>query len=321
MASESNEPLRAPDPYSDLGFGAVVARETRRRFLNRDGTFNVRRAGLRYMETLSGYHYLLTISWPRFLAWLVSTYLLANAFFAAIYVAAGRDSLAGAEHLDTMHRYMKAFFFSVHTLGTIGYGNVYPTSLAADIVVTIEALTGLLAFAVVAGIVFARFARPVARIVYSERAVIAPYREGTRAFMFRIANQKNNQLVELEAKVMLTRRKPQGTNTDREFIALKLERDRVVFFPLSWTIVHPIDERSPLWGATPEDLERWDAEFLILLNGFDETFSQTVHSRSSYKFDEVKWGARFRSMFVPPDEQGILAVDVRRLHDVDEVAG
>lgn len=310
--------LHQVNPESDLGFGSVVARESRRRFLNRDGTFNVRRTGLRYIESLSLYHYLLTMSWPRFLGLLVGSYVATNAIFAAIYVLLGSNALAGAEHLDALHRYPKAYFFSVHTLATIGYGNVYPNTLAADVVVTVEALVGLLAFAVIAGLLFARFARPVARIVYSDRAVIAPYREGSSAFMFRIANQKNDQLVELEAKVLMTRRKPVGSSSDREFINLRLERERVVFFPLSWTIVHPIDEQSPLWNAAPGDLVDWDAEFLILLNGFDETFSQTVHSRSSYKPAEIVWGAKFRSMFVPPGDDGILGVDVRRLHDTDE---
>jgi inward rectifier potassium channel len=318
------KPQRAsasPDIDSDLGFGSVVARESRKRFLNRDGTFNVRREGLNALDALSPYHFLLTLSWPRFLAATISLYVVTNALFAAVYTALGDGALSGAEHLDTLHRYGKAFFFSVHTLATIGYGNVYPSSLAADIVVALESLVGLLGFAVVAGIVFARFARPVARIVFSDKALVAPYRDGKTAFMFRIVNQRSNQLVELETKVLLSRRRKNPTGgMDRDFMALKLERDRVVFFPLAWTIVHPIDETSPLFGATADDLREWDAEFLVLLNGFDETFSQTVHTRSSYKADEVVWGAKYRSMFLPPTEDGI-AVDVRKIHDFEKVSG
>jgi len=311
---------RPTDIDSDLGFGSIVARESRKRFLNRDGTFNVRREGLNALDALSPYHFLLTLSWPLFLAATIGVFIFTNALFAAIYVLLGENALSGAEHLGTAQRYGKAFFFSVHTLATIGYGNVFPSTFSANMVVALESLVGLLGFAVVAGIVFARFARPVARIVFSDRAVIAPYGDGRKAFMFRLVNQRSNQLVELRAKVLMSRRRAASTGgMDRDFIALTLERDRVVFFPLAWTVVHPIDETSPLWGATASDLREWDAEFLVLLNGFDETFSQTVHTRSSYKADELEWGAKFRSMFLPASDEGILAVDVRKIHDFDQV--
>lgn len=308
------------DLDADLGFGAVVARESRRRFLNRDGSFNVRRTGLRFWESLSAYHYFLTISWPKFLGYVVAGYIASNALFAMVYVLLGENALAGAEHLDMLHRCIKAFFFSVHTLATIGYGNVYPVTLAADVVVAVEALAGLLGFAVVAGLVFARFARPTACIVFSRDAVVAPYRATGSAFMFRIVNKRSNQLVDLEAKVLLSRRKKDGGAAEREFVALKLERERVVFFPLAWTIVHPIDESSPLFGWNEGDLDDADAEFLVLLNGFDETFSQTVHTRSSYKADEVVWGARFANMFNPVQEDGVLSVDIRKVHNHDPAA-
>ena len=307
------------DLNADLGFGAVVARESRVRLLNRDGSFNVRRTGLRLWESLSVYHFFLTLSWPRFLSFVVVAYVVTNALFGAVYVLLGDGALAGAEHLDAMHRYAKAFFFSVHTLATIGYGNVYPAAFAADLVVTIESLVGILGFSVVAGIVFARFARPVARVVFSRCAVISPYRGG-RAFMFRIVNQRSTQLVQLEARVLLARRRLPGAKTaDREFVQLELEREHVVFFPLAWTIVHPIDEKSPLRDWSADDLRECDAEFLILLNGFDETFSQTVHARSSYKVQDVVWGARFASMF-NPTEDGMVSVDIRKLDDLERAA-
>ena len=189
---------------------------------------------------------------------------------------------------------------------------------AANVLVTIESLIGLLGFSIVAGIVFARFARPTAQIMFSERALIAPYRDKT-AFMFRIVNQRSNQIVELEAKVLLARRRRDGASAaEREFIPLKLERDRVAFFPLAWTIVHPIDEFSPLRGVTAQSLRECGAEFLILLNGFDETFSQTVHTRSSYIGDEVVAGAKFRTMFEPGDDSDLF-VDVGKLHEYDHV--
>jgi inward rectifier potassium channel len=310
-------PEQPQDPNLDLGFGSVVARESRQRLLNRDGTFNVRREGLGYWQALSAYHYLLSISWPRFISYVVAVYVAINTVFAVLYVAAGSHALTGFENEPVPLRLRDAFYFSVHTLATIGYGNIAPVNLTANILVIVESLVGLLGFAVVAGIVFARFARPSAKILFSDRALVAPYRDDKTAFMFRIVNQRSSQLVDLEAKVLLAKRKRGGApGADREFVSLKLERERVVFFPLAWTIVHPIDDFSPLRGMSEEDLLRSDAEFLILLNGFDETFSQIVHTRSSYTAEEVVWGARFRSMFTTLDD-GELAVDIRKLHEFD----
>jgi len=321
--SAVDENLTAPrsreDLDADLGFGAIVARESRRRLLNRDGTFNVERGGLRFWESLSAYHYLLTISWTKFFAYVVAAYLLTNGLFAGIYLMAGPHALAGTHATSEAGRFAATFFFSVHTLATIGYGSMTPASLAANVIVTFETLIGLVGVAVVTGISFARFSRPGARILFSRNALIGPYRGG-RAFMFRIVNQRSNQLVEVAAKVLLSRRKRDGlTSLDREFVSLELERERVVFFPLAWTIVHPIDEKSPLYDWTGEDLEECDAEFLILLNGFDETFSQTVHSRSSYKVSEVVWGARFVSMFEPMTGDGVIRVDIRKLDEIERV--
>lgn len=306
------------DVETDLGFGSVVARESRRRLLNRDGSFNVGRTGTSFWQSLSAYHYLLTISWPKFFAWIVGSYLFANAVFAGIYILAGDGALTGVHATSLGGRFLEAFFFSVHTLATIGYGTIAPANLMANIIVTVETLIGLVGVAVMAGISFARFSRPEARLLFSRNAVITPYRGG-RAFMFRIVNQRRNQLVDLEAKVLLSRRKRDAVTNDREFVPLKLERDRVVFFPLSWTIVHPIDADSPLRGWGREELAECGAEFLILLNGLEETFSQTVHARSSYRGDEIVWGARFASMFNPTDEDGVLSVDIRKLHDIDSV--
>src|ERR1051325_6326261 len=279
-------PDQERDPNLDLGFGAVVSRESRGRLLNRDGTFNARRDGLGLWRSLSAYHFLLTLSWPRFLAAVTGLYVVINALFAVAYLACGDQALSGMASEGWPHRFSSAFFFSVDTLATIGYGNIVPMTLAANLLVTFEALIGLLGFALITGIFFARFSRPTVQIVFSKSAIIAPYRDRT-AFMFRIVNQRTNEIVELAAKVMLTKRRDGATGGERDYFPLKLERERVVFFPLSWTVVHPIDETSPLWGLGPDDLVRADAEFLILLNGFDETFSQNVHTRSSYLAEEV----------------------------------
>jgi inward rectifier potassium channel len=301
----------------DLGFGSVVARESRQRLLNRDGSFNVRREGLGPLGSLSLYHFLLTTSWPKFLSLVVAGYLALNGAFALIFVACGPGALAGASEAEAGgSAFLRAFFFSVQTFATIGYGQISPNGLAANIAVTVESLVGLLGFALATGLLFARFSRPTAKIVFSERALISPYEGGT-AFEFRIVNSRNNQLIEVACKVLVTYT-PRETG-QRTFTALNLERPRVTFFPLSWTIVHPIDEQSPLHGLSQEELLARNAEFLILLTGFDETFSQTVHTRSSYKAAEVVWGATFESMFKPPTAAGVVRIDVGRLHSYRRV--
>jgi len=300
----------------DLGFGAVVSRESRQRLLNRDGSFNVRREGLSFWQELSPYHYALTISWPKFLTLVGFAYIASNMLFAFAYMACGDNALTGFRH-GFLGRFWIAFFFSVETIATIGYGNIVPVTLAANVLMTIESLFGILAFALIAGIVFARFARPTAQIMFSRRAVIAPYR-GITALMFRVVNERRTQILDLHARVLLARRKRGASDGDREYIPLKLERESVAFFPLAWTIVHPIDEQSPLRGYRgPEDLRECETEFLVLLNGFDETFSQTVHTRSSYKGEEVVWGARFQNMFNPPEPDGSISINVRKIHEIE----
>ena len=300
-----------PEPQ-DLGFGSVVGRANEKRLLNRDGSFNPRRHGLKFFRSLSAYHWLLTMSWPKFLSLVAASYFVVNAIFAGIYVACGPGALEGPAPVGTTNPFIRAFFFSVDTLATIGYGNVSPASLAAHIVVSFEALVGLLGLALWTGLLFARFSRPIAALLFSEHAIIAPYRDRT-ALMFRVVNGRSNQMVELKATVLFSR----IVNGVRKYDGLTLERSGVVFFPLSWTVVHPIDEKSPLFGSSTEDLHRSDAEVMILITGTDETFSQSVHARSSYKPSEILFGKKFASIYEPLDN-GIASIDVRRLSELEE---
>ena len=301
----------------DLGFGSVVSRESRGRLLKRDGSFGVARTGLGFWAAISPYHALLTMSWVKFLSLAAGLYLLTNALFACGYVLCGPEALQGIHDTRIHNEFLRAYFFSVQTLATIGYGHVIPSGLVANYLVTVESLVGLLGFALITGMLFARFSRPTAKILFSKTAVVAPYR-GISAFEFRIVNQRNNEIIEVEAKVLFSRMEPSEGRQIRKFYDLSLERKKVIFFPLSWTIVHPIDETSPLRGLTAQDLRESDAEFLILLTGIDETFSQTVHARSSYKPHEIVWDARFTNMFNRPESDGPLAIDVSRLHSIEE---
>ena len=304
----------------DLGFGSVVSRESRQRLLNRDGSFNVIREGLGLLETFAPYQNLLAVSWLWFIAFITALYLAINVVFAVLFVACGPDALAGPGSHMLGGRFSQAFFFSIQTFATIGYGQIGPNGLAANMLVTIEALVGLMYQALATGLLFARFARPTAAIMFSNHAIVAPY-AGMQALMFRIANRRRrNEIIQLEAQVLYS-----AFEADREgrlvrrYRLLPLERNSVTFFPLSWTIVHPIDETSPLFGKSRDDLERDRAEILVLLTGVDETYEQTVHARTSYRADEIVWNARFKSVFQGVSDSDLLSIDVSRLHDIERV--
>jgi len=304
---------------NDLGFGAVVSRESRRRLLNRDGSFNVERVGLSRLGSMSLYHTLINTSWTRFLGLVSLGYLVANFGFALVYYGLGPGALNGPLVAAESDRLWQCFFFSVQTLATIGYGVVSPATHAANVVVAVESVTGLVGFAVVSGIAFARFARPVGRFIFSEQALVAPFQGGT-ALMFRTTNARQNQMVDVHARVLMARRIGPD-RMEREFVELALEREHVAFFPLTWTVVHPITATSPLWGATAESLGACDTEFIVLISGVDETFSQTVFGRTSYRGDEVLFGARFADAFDRSQDDGVLRVDVRKLSQVQPAGG
>lgn len=311
------QPNRVEESNRDLGFGSVVARQTRWRLINRDGSFNVVRKGLGWRASLHLYNSLLVLSWPRLIALVAFLFVATNSLFALGYLGFGPGALQGS-FASGIPRFFDAYFFSVQTLSTIGYGGTIPIGLGPNLLVSIEALVGLLGFALVTGVVFARFSRPSVKIAFSKIAIIAPYRDIT-AFEFRIANLRSNQILELEAQVIFSRLESAGGRTVRRFTRLDLERDKVSFFPLAWTIVHPIDTGSPLYGLDAESCSLGDAEFLILLTGIDETFSQTVHTRSSYKADEIVWGVRFKSLIELPTESEPLSIDIGNLDEVEKI--
>jgi inward rectifier potassium channel len=304
----------------DLGFGSIVSRESKARLVNRDGSFNVERRGLAFWEYFSPYHFMLTINWWQFFGITAAFYLLANTLFAWSYLLCGPASLgtvyAGLEH----HTFLRAFFFSVQTLSTIGYGQVFPVGLGANALVTLEALAGLIGFAIVTGLLFARFSRPSAKLLFSSHALIAPYR-GIKAFEFRVANARRNEVIEVSAKVMLTKFEMVDGVRTRRYHLLPLERASVTFLPLTWTIVHPIDENSPLYGESLDTLRQSQAEFIALLSGFDETVAATVNQRTSFIPDEVLWGARFANAFLLAQATGSgVSFDMRRFDAVERVA-
>ena len=306
---------RVFDPQKEIRTSVSCAAVSRQqlRLLNRDGSFNVQRFPATFWERISSYHSLVTMSWPRFFLLIGIAYFAINIPFAVAYYLCGPKALSGDGALTGFARY---FFFSIDTFATIGYGKITSASLATNLLVTIEAIFGLLSVGLVAGLVYARFARPTAKIVYSDNAVVAPYR-GITAFTFRLVNGRQNELIEVNMRVILSRFEDKDGKRQRVFHNLDLERPFVAFFPLNWTVVHPIDEQSPMYGWTETQMLAAESEFLILLTATDEVFAQIVHSRTSYSADEVIWNARFASMYT--EREGILGFDPSKIHLVERV--
>jgi len=301
------------NPENDLGFGPQPVIKSQP-LINKDGSVNVRRKGLSLFNTADNYHTLIKMSWGRFWLLVLSGYLFANLVFAGIYVLIGMDSLDGASGTSTYAHFLDAFFFSAQTISTVGYGHISPRGVVANSVAAIESMIGLLAFALATGLLYGRFSKPSAKIVYSENMLIAPYKEDGRGLMFRMSNLRRNVLIDLDVEVIFSYNEIVNGKTTRRFFPLELERRTVSILTLNWTIVHPLDENSPLLEMTPEELERTQASFSILLKAFDDTFSQTVHSRTSYVYTDMVWGAKFVPMF-DREANGRIVLDMSKISE------
>ena len=282
----------ADNKKKDIGFGKETGK-TVNRGLNNDGTFNVERKGISFFESFELYHWLLSMTWKKFTLIVLVWYSVINLIFAMLYHLFAPGQLTSIETGGAcMQHFLEEFFFSSQTLTTLGYGRVAPSGLAASTIAAIESMFGLMGFAFFTGLLYGRFSKPYARILFSKNAVIAPY-EGATGLMFRIVNQRNNQLIETEAEVYGTFRDRYG---NPDFANFKLEMKKINLFPLSWTIVHPIDKESPFYGMEEEEFRKTNLEVFVIIKAFDESFSQTVYARRSYILDEMIWGAKFNTM-------------------------
>ena len=299
----------------DLGLGGKLSERSRVRLVNADGTFNVRRNDFSAFHRFNAYHTLLSLSIPRLLGLVALIYLATNVLFATLYWMAGPEALAGAS-VEPLEHFEDCAFFSVQTLATIGYGRIVPATPLANMLVAVEALVGMLGFAVLSGLLFARFTRPTAKILFSRNAIVAPY-EGGWALMFRLVNLRSHDLSDVHATVSFARWVEDGVSRSREFDQLALERESILFMPLHWVIVHPITDASPLRGFTPTAFERSEPEIVCLITADDETFAQTVHARTSYDKVDVIWGARFNDMYLADRDH--VAIDIARLHDIERL--
>jgi len=261
------------------------------------------------------YHNILITSWPVFFAQLAAAFIVVNLIFAMFYVA-DRGGIANARPGS----FTDAFFFSVQTLGTLGYGVMAPRTLYTNLLVTVESFSGILTIALFTGIIFARFSRPFARVVFSKVAVVAPF-DGVPTLMFRTANQRGEAIMDASIVVTLARQYTtlEGV-TMRRFQELKLMRSNNSLFALSWTVMHPIDQDSPLYGLTPEDMDAQDMEIIVMLNGLDEILADRIYARHAYWGDEIVWNRRFVDV-ISVTPAGHRMVDLTQFHDTIDILG
>jgi inward rectifier potassium channel len=297
------------EQIKDPGIGQKWNARTER-IMDKEGNFNVRSTGFNFRRT-HPFQYLINISWFKFYFILLCGFISVTLIYTVIYLCIGTDVIKVSGNLTPMTSFWRCLFFSVQTITTVGYGNFYPYNYATNAVASIEAMTGLLGFAVVTGLVYGRFSKPTSKIAYSKNAIIAPYNNGN-ALMLRVVNLRDSLMTEVHADILYTCIYKGEDQFIRNYFQLQLERNTVIYLPLTWTLVHPIDENSPLFGKSIDELKAIDSEILVKLKGHDEGFGEEVHSRNSYLIDEVIWGASFISAF-HVDENGKVVLDFDKI--------
>jgi len=282
---------------------------TRRRGITVElGQFEVTKLGVPRFNWHDAFHLIMSLTWPQFFAGAVTVYLLVNLVFACVY-------FLGGQAVTNANTFTDCFFFSVETLATVGYGAMSPGTFYGHCVATVEIITGMLSMAVITSLVFARFSKPTARILFSRVAVITPY-NGVPTLMFRVANERHSYILEATASLVLVRDEetPDGHSLTR-FHDLKLERARSPLFALSWQIMHRIDESSPLYGVTSQAMKDGDMRLAVTLAGTDEIFAAGINARHMYTHEHILFERRFVDIFSEGEHARHLYVDLQRFHD------
>lgn len=299
----------------DPGIGKSFDKVTSR-IINKDGSFNIERINFGY-HFKNTYQWLIRVNWPVFLSIVTIFILGSNLLFAGVYFMVEPKELAGLTRGDQASRFFQCLYFSFQSFTTVGYGAISPVGHTTGIISSFESVFGLISFAFITGLLYGRFSRPNALFQYSKNALIAPYKKGW-SLQFRFVNGRSSQVIELEANVMISYTREANGKFERMFYNLELETKKILFLPLNWTLVHKVDEDSPLYELSPAELSNGTAEIMILVKGFDDTFSQVVHSRYSYTWDEMIWGARFIKPYYA-DEKGNTYLDAHKIDEFEKL--
>lgn len=284
------------------------------RFVNKDGKANVEKRGMHVLQRISWYHTMIDMPGWRFILVILTFYVTINFIFASIYYGIGIEHLNGISNADSEWvKFGQAYFFSAQTFTTVGYGHISPSGFLTSALSAGEALIGLLSFAIATGLFFGRFSKPTAFLKFSHNAIIAPYGENT-ALMIRITPFKNTNFTDAEAKMTLGMSIEENGRMTNKFYALELELDRINALTLSWTLVHPITENSPLYKFTNTDFKNTNGEILVFIKTFDDMFSNTVAARTSYTFDEVVYGAKFEPMYTRSTDNSKTILNLDKLN-------
>jgi inward rectifier potassium channel len=297
----------------EFGFGNNTIGKDQR-ILNKDGSFNVNRKGLSLMERFSFFHWMINTRWSTFFLIVVGCFFLSSAFFAFIYDAVlGASHFHGIESNTRLGNYWELFFFSAQTSTTVGYGRINPATNIASFIAVLDALSGVLYFAIVTGLLYGRFSKPIPKIIFSEKGVVAPYKDGF-AIMFRLANKLNHQLQNAEVRLIASLIVDVEGLPIRQYFELELERKEIIFLASSWTIVHAIDEKSPFFQMTREEFDHSEPEFMMQLKVYDNSYSQDTFTNTSYRKEEIIWNAKFEKILL--SENSINYVDFNKFNEI-----
>ncbi|MEP6749567.1 MAG: ion channel [Bacteroidota bacterium] len=303
---------------NDTGFSANAG-DYGGRFVNRDGSFNLRKEGMPFWQRFSVFHSMLNLPRWKFIAMILGFYLVINLLFTVIYLLVGTDGFTGMIATTQWQKFKEVYFFSTETFTTVGYGRVNPVGDGANFVASMEAMMGFLSFAVATGLIYGRFSKPKSFLIFSDHALVAPYQNIT-ALMFRFASYKDNHvLTNVEIKVNIGLQVEENSKLIYKFFDLHLERSRVDSLPMNWTVVHPIDDDSPLIGFTLDDMKAADVEVYVLVRGFDDVYSNVVLQRTSYTYEEIKFNKKFMPMYRESADGKTTILELHKLNEHKEI--
>ncbi len=303
---------------NDTGF-STNSTDLGGRFINKDGSYNLVKEGMPFWRRISIFHDMLNLPQWKFIAVILLFYVAINLIFTFIYFWIGQAQLQGLVHTSNWETFKELFYFSTQTFTTVGYGRINPVGDAANVVSSIEALTGFLSLAIATGLIYGRFSKPRSYLAFSDHALISPFKEGT-GLMFRFAAFKDkHSLTDLEIRVNVGMQVLEDEKPVYKYFSLTLERTRVESMPMSWTVVHPIDENSPFIGFTEADMKNADVELYVMLRGFDDVFSNFVQQRTSYTYNEMFFNRKFIPMYRESDDGMTTILELHKLNMHNEV--